>query len=103
MNITLKIPEEMFNQLAAKKQVAIYRIAEEQLNNIIKQAHADRANIQLLREGGRMCLLVKENGRRFDPEHKGRGIGSSNNQSRTESLDGQMEIIGGLGKGCKLK
>ena len=73
MNITLKIPEEMFNQLAAKKQVAIYRIAEEQLNNIIKQAHADQANIQLLREGGRMCLLVKENGRGFILSIRGEG------------------------------
>ena len=103
INITLKIPEEIFNQLAAKKQVALYRIAEEQLNNIIKHAHANRASIQLFREDGRMCLLVEDNGRGFDPEYKGRGIGLSNIQSRTEMLDGQLELITGLGKGCKLK
>ena len=39
----------------------------------------------------------------FDPEHKRRGIGLSNIQSRTELLDGQLEIITGLGNGCKLK
>ena len=102
MNISMKIPENMLNQLEAKKQVAIYRIVEEQLNNIIKHAHATRINIQLVRDGCQLQLHIEDNGRGFDPEIKRRGIGLSNIQSRTEMLHGQLEVISNPGRGCKL-
>ena len=103
MNIFMKIPENMLNQLEAKKQVAIYRIVEEQLNNIIKHSHARQVNIQLVKENCQLHLFIEDNGRGFDPETKRRGIGLSNIQSRTEMLHGQLEIISNPGKGCKLR
>jgi signal transduction histidine kinase len=103
MNISMKIPENMLNLLEAKKQVAIYRIVEEQLSNIIKHANARQVNIQLLKEDTQLHLYIEDNGRGFDPEIKRRGIGLSNIQSRTEMLHGQLEVISNPGKGCKLK
>jgi two-component system sensor histidine kinase UhpB len=93
----------MLNQLESKKQVAIYRIVEEQLNNIIKHSHARHVNIQLVKEGCQLHLFIEDNGRGFDTETKRRGIGLSNIQSRTEMLHGQLEIISNPGKGCKLR
>jgi signal transduction histidine kinase len=91
------------NALDAKKQVAVYRIVEEQLNNIVKHAHASQVNIEMFREHGMMCLLIEDNGRGFDPERRRPGIGLANMQSRAEMLHGQMDIISGVGRGCKIK
>jgi signal transduction histidine kinase len=103
MNITLKIPDNILNLLDAKKQVAIYRIVEEQLNNIIKHARASRVAIEMLRRDKTIQLYIEDNGRGFDPETSRRGIGLSNMQSRTEMLHGQMDIISGVGQGCVIK
>jgi two-component system sensor histidine kinase UhpB len=103
MNITLKIPDNILNLLDAKKQVAIYRIVEEQLNNIIKHARANRVCIEMMRRDKNIQLYIEDNGRGFDPETSRRGIGLSNMQSRTEMLHGQMDIISGVGQGCVIK
>jgi signal transduction histidine kinase len=103
MNITMKIPENLLNALDPKKQVAIYRIVEEQLNNIIKHAHANRVCIEIQRHNDNLHLHIEDNGIGFDPETGRRGIGLSNMQTRTEMLHGQMDIISGAGQGCKIK
>ena len=103
MNITLKVPDNILNVLDAKKQVAIYRIVEEQLNNIIKHARASRVSIEMMRKGHNILLQIEDNGRGFNPETSRPGIGLSNIQSRTEMLHGQMDIISGVGKGCTIK
>jgi signal transduction histidine kinase len=103
MKITMKMPDAILNVLDAKKQVAIYRIVEEQLNNIIKHAHASQVNIELFREHGMLYLNIEDNGRGFDPERRRPGIGLANMQSRTEMLHGQMDIISSAGRGCKIK
>jgi signal transduction histidine kinase len=103
ISISMKIPESMLNRLEAKQQVAIYRIVEEQLNNIVKHSRANRVLIEMFKEGCFLQLHIEDNGRGFDPETKRRGIGLSNMQSRTEMLHGQMNIISGTGKGCKIK
>lgn len=103
ISITMKIPECTLNRLDAKQQVAIYRIVEEQLNNIVKHSQANRVIIEMFKEGCFLQLHIEDNGKGFDPETKRRGIGLSNMQSRTEMLHGQMNIISGAGKGCKIK
>jgi signal transduction histidine kinase len=103
MNITMKIPECLLNMLNAKKQVAIYRIVEEQLNNIIKHANASHVYIDMIQQGNDLHLNIEDNGKGFDPAAKGRGIGLSNMQSRTEMLHGQMDVISSAGNGCKIK
>jgi signal transduction histidine kinase len=103
MTISMNIPENLLNQLNSKRQVAIYRIVEEQLNNIVKHANADSVNIIMLKDGCSLQLHVEDNGKGFDPESKRRGIGLSNIQSRTEMLHGQMNIVSATGRGCNLK
>jgi len=60
-------------------QVALYRIAQEALNNVAKHAKATQATIFLCCQPGQAKLSVSDNGRGFDPasispDHLGLGI-----------------------------
>ncbi|RME13935.1 MAG: PAS domain S-box protein [Ardenticatenia bacterium] len=50
-------------------KVALYRIAQEALNNVIKHAHATHATLALTTQGDTIILQVTDDGRGFNPEH----------------------------------
>jgi len=49
-------------------QVALYRITQEALNNIIKHARASHAHVNLVCEPGLVKLLVSDDGTGFNPQ-----------------------------------
>jgi PAS domain S-box-containing protein len=80
----------------------LYRIVQEQLNNIEKHARASKIKIQVLTYPDRVDLLIRDNGIGFDMKMKRNGIGITNILNRAESYNGTAEIISDLGKGCSL-
>jgi len=54
--------------LAVEVKVALYRIAQEALNNVVKHAGASRVSVSLYCEPGIVKLNVTDDGRGFDPE-----------------------------------
>ena len=89
--------------VSQEMQLAIYRIMQEQLNNIIKHADASMVTITLACEDEQLTLSIKDDGRGFDPLAKRKGIGITNIRSRTESLDGSFCLEAAPGKGCLVK
>ena len=90
--------------LDKSKELMIYRIVQEQLNNITKYACADKALIQLREADGHLFLKVSDNGVGFDPSQLGkRGIGLRNIKSRLEFYCGTLNIISAPGEGCTLE
>jgi two-component system sensor histidine kinase UhpB len=85
------------------QQLAIYRIVQEQLNNVIKHAAADKAWISLKQTATHIILLVKDNGKGFTVSEKSHGIGFNNIITRVQSFDGNITIESALQKGCELK
>jgi two-component system sensor histidine kinase UhpB len=81
----------------------MYRIVQEQLNNILKHSNATEALIELKTMRNRLQLNIIDNGVGFDTRKKNRGIGLNNIISRVEMQNGKMEIISAPGKGCTLK
>ncbi|HOE57403.1 MAG TPA: sensor histidine kinase, partial [Bacillota bacterium] len=74
--------------------IAIYRIVQELLNNVIKHAQATEALVQLFNENGKLVVNVEDNGRGFDTklsEEKG-GMGWRNIRSRVELLNGKIDL-----------
>jgi signal transduction histidine kinase len=60
-------------------QIALYRVAQEALNNAAKYASATRVDVRLRLEPGRVDLRIRDDGRGFDPGaapagHLGLGI-----------------------------
>lgn len=84
-------------------QLAIYRIMQEQLNNIIKHANATMVMIALACQEDQLILSIKDNGCGFEPHTKRRGIGITNIKSRAESLDGSFRLEAAPGRGCLIE
>ncbi|MBL7739783.1 MAG: PAS domain S-box protein [Chitinophagaceae bacterium] len=80
----------------------IYRIIQEQVNNILKYANASEISIRITTAGEILNVVIEDNGKGFDPLAKRTGIGISNMINRVESFNGELKIISSPGNGCKI-
>jgi PAS domain S-box-containing protein len=103
MNIRLNISGLEEKSLLHEQKINVYRIIQEQLNNILKHAGATTVVIELNRSKERIYLSVKDDGKGFDPRMHRKGVGISNIISRAELYNGNVEIESAPGKGCNLK
>jgi two-component system sensor histidine kinase UhpB len=85
-----------------KFKLNIYRIIQEQLNNIVKHAHATNVEIRLQHDKINIKLSISDNGVGFDSSKNFKGIGVANIKSRVASYNGNTAFITGPGKGCIL-
>jgi len=95
--------KEQLRNITSQQQLALYRIVQEQFNNIIKHAQAHHVNIELFEKNNFIDLRIQDDGKGFDPKERRRGVGLSNILSRIELFDGKLEVISSKGKGCTLK
>ena len=97
--------DEKYNEQAKdkNKELMLYRIVQEQLNNITKYAQPKEAVISLKIDSGNLFLSVADNGVGFDTTQKSKGIGLKNISSRVEFHSGNMNIISAPGQGCTLE
>ncbi|CAN5688031.1 hypothetical protein BH11BAC3_BH11BAC3_47510 [soil metagenome] len=86
-----------------KLKLSVYRIVQEQLNNIIKHSQASNAWFFLNQNENTIELIVKDDGIGFDTTLKGTGVGLQNINTRAEMHDGKMELISSPGHRCILK
>lgn len=81
------------NRLDQSTEIVLYRIVQELLNNTVKHAKANQAQVQLSRIENRITLTVEDNGKGFDVNSiSKKGIGLSNIQNRVDYLNGKMDI-----------
>jgi PAS domain S-box-containing protein len=80
-------------ELALKAKEALFRIAQEALQNAIKHAHADRLEIRLICQPDSLVLEVCDNGVGFDPGVAYPGhLGLRSMQERMRALGGTLKI-----------
>jgi PAS domain S-box-containing protein len=82
---------------------SIFRIVQEQLNNIIKHSKANEVRVELTKENDLIYLSVKDNGVGFDPKKGTRGLGFRNIISRANLYNGQVSIESQPGSGTELR
>lgn len=90
------------NLLSSSRQLMTYRIIQEQLNNVLKHAEADRVSIRLRQANGVVHLVINDNGIGFDTQLVKRGLGLNNIRSRLEVVNGNLQIRSQPGEGCTL-
>ena len=81
-------------------KVNIYRIIQEQLNNILNYSSASLIQVRLTRNYYNLTLLIEDNGRGFDVKARRKGIGLANIMNRAELYNGQAVIESSPGAGC---
>jgi two-component system sensor histidine kinase UhpB len=84
------------------QKLAIYRVLQEQLNNIIKHAQATKVWISLSSKHEKVILTVRDNGKGFDSTTKIRGMGINNIISRAKVFNGLVQVKTAPQKGCLL-
>lgn len=89
--ISERLPENL--------EIAIYRIAQELIQNITKHSQASHVNIQLFKVGSDINLIVEDDGVGFDFEQAFDGIGMHNIKSRLDPLNGTIHFEAGPQRG----
>jgi len=102
MKIRLDVAGLGEDELLPEQKINIYRIIQEQLNNILKHAQANNVDIELYNVQDQVSLRLTDDGKGFDPRIRRKGVGISNIISRAELYNGKVEIESAPGKGCQL-
>jgi PAS domain S-box-containing protein len=89
--------------LSDDQKLMIFRILQEQTNNIIKYANAKNVLITLKEENSKISLSITDDGKGFDASIQSKGIGFINIYNRVDAFGGDMELISSPGNGCSLK
>ena len=76
------------------KKVALYRVCQEWINNVLKYSGATEINVQLVQHQQELVITIEDNGRGFDTNHLllSQGNGWKNIQSRLAMIHGQIDI-----------
>ncbi len=92
-------------RLGRTYEVAIFRIIQEALNNVIKHAEASRVVVKLELLSERVVAVVKDDGKGFDlqaVEARGEHYGLLNMQERAQLLEGELRIKSASGQGTEI-
>jgi two-component system sensor histidine kinase UhpB len=101
--VNLEIQDILEEEIEDRRKLTLFRIVQEQLNNIVKHAKAKSVNIRLLGEDGNLILTIADDGVGFDVNRHRKGVGITNIISRAEIFNGNVEIHSTPGDGCVLE
>lgn len=86
-------------RLPEEREVAIYRICQELVQNVIKHANASSLSIQIIDHKDTLNIIVEDNGQGMQKKDITRGFGFSTIQSKVNLLKGSFAIESQPGKG----
>jgi len=89
-------------KLDAEKRKNTFLIFKEAINNAAKYSDARHLAIQIGRQNGSLRLLVRDDGKGFDPETVVHGNGLKNMADRAQSMKGQLTQTSEPGKGSTI-
>jgi signal transduction histidine kinase len=92
IHISLEAPEYL-PPLSAAVEVAIYRIAQEALTNVVRHSSASRCAVRLalVEQTSSLDLTIEDNGRGLAPAGSA-GVGLASMRERAEELGGTFEV-----------
>ena len=93
---------QQFNDevLTEEQKLMLFRITQEQINNIIKHANAENVNIWIQTEDDNVVMEIIDDGKGFDMADVKRGLGLTNIMNRAELFNGRANIVASPDKGC---
>lgn len=93
-----------FNEalLSNKFKLNIFRIVQEQINNILKHAQAKKIDINFKDNDGQLLVNIGDDGIGFDTTKRKSGVGITNIKSRARLYNGTVQLTSEAGKGTRL-
>ncbi len=89
--------------LTTQQEVALYFIAQEALNNILRHAQAKSIEIKLLQGPRNVNLEIVDDGHGFDPKKvEPGGMGLRNMKERTLQINGKFKLVSNPDQGTRI-
>ncbi len=82
-------------------EVTAWYVLAEALSNVVKHASASEVEVSLSQEDGRLGLVIRDDGRGFDPSRP-RGLGLTGLSDRLDTVGGSLTITSGAGLGASV-
>lgn len=89
--------------LPKEKEVALFRVVQEALTNVLRHARARRVSVRLWPEGDRLFGRVVDDGQGFDLEKTPPSIGILGMHERVQSLGGSLIVYSQPGQGTRVE
>ena len=87
-------------RIGNETELALFRVLQELVNNVIKHSKANMLNVQIIKHSGHIVLNVSDNGVGFDVDrYEKKGIGLLNIASRIDGIKGHLHYESALGIG----
>ncbi|HWI90402.1 MAG TPA: PAS domain S-box protein [Flavisolibacter sp.] len=102
LNIEFEYIDFSEDYLPENQKLGLFRIVQEQLNNIVKHAAAQNVWMKLGEKDGEFILEIKDDGKGFSSQQGRKGIGILNIKNRAELFNGKAELFSEPGCGCSL-
>src|SRR5699024_5909595 len=91
------------DRLLPKYEVAVFRLVQESVHNILKHAEATEINVKIETTNTHMTVIVKDNGKGFDLNvNKENSFGLIGMKERVSLLEGEIEFISRKGSGTTI-
>ena len=94
------------NSLQKREAVALYRVAQEALSNVVKHSQAQRAQVELHCDEKNIYMEIRDDGIGFDMQKErspGSGIGLFGLGERVQLLGGKLAIKSFPGQGTQIR
>jgi signal transduction histidine kinase len=93
-------------RLTPTDEIALFRIVQEALNNIVKHARAGEARVSLRQNAQAVVLSITDNGVGFDTAAKpimgGYGMGTTTMRERAEAIGARLQLQSAPGQGTRV-
>ncbi|GAB4091642.1 hypothetical protein GCM10028786_05680 [Flaviaesturariibacter terrae] len=102
LEVTVEADPAVETLLLETQKLAIFRILQEAINNVLRHAKAAQLRIRLSAENGNVVLRVQDDGIGFEPVQVKKGAGLRNMENRVYLANGTLLVESTPGRGCTL-
>lgn len=102
ITVRAEIPDMNDCKLDMEKRRDLYLIMKEAVNNIVKHAHAQNADIRIQQTGRNIFVEINDDGKGFDKNEVQHAGGLNNMKSRAARHQWDMQVISNHGAGTRV-
>jgi signal transduction histidine kinase len=104
LELDVRVPAQL-DGLAPDTEQGIYRIAAEALANVARHAEARRIEVHVETQGSCVRLVVRDDGRGFDPAaaENARGFGRQGMCERAQAIGADLQVESAPGQGTAVR
>jgi PAS domain S-box-containing protein len=93
-------------KLTGEEALAMYRVAQEALTNVLRHAEARNVTVRIIRGYPDLIMTIEDDGRGFNPggeESRGKGLGIIKMRERLERMGGRFKMYSAPGRGTRIR